>query len=39
MGSARQKLLLLVKHYSWQILVMWKMGSHRVLGTQRGGGG
>lgn len=39
MGSARQKLLLLVKRCSWQILMMWKMGSHRVLEPQRGGGG
>lgn len=39
MGSAGQKLLLLVKRCSWPILVMWKMGSHRVLEPQWGGGG
>lgn len=39
MGSASQKLLLMVKCYSWQILLMWKMGSQSVLEPQRGGGG
>ncbi|KAF4794491.1 PH and SEC7 domain-containing protein 1 isoform X1 [Turdus rufiventris] len=37
MGSVRQKPLLLVKRYSWQILVMWKMDSHGVLELQCGG--
>lgn len=36
LSSHGRKPLLLVKRYSWQILMMWKMGSHRVPEPRRG---